>query len=231
MQLLGLAVDTARKPPPPYDTRMRTRMPAGLTGPRSLGILTGAAVMAVLVASCGGSSGNGPGVASLGTTTTVKATSSSAQGDPLKYSQCMRAHGVPDFPDPGAGGKLQISIHPGSDLDPQSAVFQAAQRACASLRPRPSAAQQQQAAAQALQFAQCMRAHGITNFPDPSTSGGGISIQIKGGTNLDPNSPLFQSAQNACQKYLPGKAQGGTSLNTTGGGKGSGSGGAVSVGG
>ena len=35
-----------------------------------------------------------------------------------KYLECMRANGIPDFPDPSGGG-LQIRISPGSDLNPQ----------------------------------------------------------------------------------------------------------------
>ena len=45
-----------------------------------------------------------------------------------------------------------------------------------------------------------MRTHGVTNFPDPSTSGGNIQI---GGPGLDPSSPTFQGAQKACAKYQP----------------------------
>ncbi len=47
-----------------------------------------------------------------------------------------------------------------------------------------------------------MRAHGISDFPDPSSGGG---IQISGGPNgdLNPSSPTFVAAQNACQKYSP----------------------------
>jgi hypothetical protein len=44
----------------------------------------------------------------------------------LKLSVCMRAHGVPNFPDPGPNG-LRI----GPNIDPRSPQFQAAQKACA----------------------------------------------------------------------------------------------------
>jgi hypothetical protein len=46
----------------------------------------------------------------------------------LKLAYCMRAHGVPKFPDPTSNG---IRISPSSGLDPQSPQFQAAQKACA----------------------------------------------------------------------------------------------------
>jgi hypothetical protein len=42
-------------------------------------------------------------------------------------------------------------------------------------------------------FAQCMRSHGVTTFPDP-TAGGGIELP----TNLNPQFPAFRSAQRAC---------------------------------
>jgi hypothetical protein len=48
----------------------------------------------------------------------------------LKYSKCMRDHGVKDFPDPNADGGLQIRVQPGSDLSPDSPVFKAADAAC-----------------------------------------------------------------------------------------------------
>src|SRR5205809_532426 len=55
--------------------------------------------------------------------------------------------------------------------------------------------------------------HGVHDFPDPTFSGGRISMRIKGGpgSDLDPNSPTFQAAQKACQSDLPGKLSGGPS--------------------
>jgi len=61
-----------------------------------------------------------------------------------------------------------------------------------------------------LAFSACMRSHGVSSFPDP-TSNGGISIQVQPGSGIDPNSPAFQSAQHACQSLLPaGKTSGGS---------------------
>ena len=60
--------------------------------------------------------------------------------------------------------------------------------------------------AQALKFSQCMRSHGITDFPDPqSQPGGGISISLHAspGSNLNPNGALFQAAQKACKGFAP----------------------------
>ena len=53
----------------------------------------------------------------------------------------------------------------------------------------------------ALEFARCMRAHGVSNFPDPRAGSGGIQIP----DNLNPQSPSFRSAQQACKQFLPEK--------------------------
>ena len=126
----------------------------------------------------------------------------------LKFSQCMRANGEPNFPDPNGQGVIQ-----GSGLNPQSAQFQAAQKKCAKdlgAGGAPSPAQQAQFQAKALAFSACMRAHGVPDFPDPQISGGHVQLKIHAGpgTGLDPSSPVFQKAQKDCQADLPGKAGG-----------------------
>jgi hypothetical protein len=54
----------------------------------------------------------------------------------------------------------------------------------------------------ALQFARCMRAHGVSSFPDPKPGSGGIRIP----DNVNPESPSFRSAQQACKQFLPIKS-------------------------
>ena len=51
-----------------------------------------------------------------------------------------------------------------------------------------------------IAFSKCMRANGVTNFPDPS-GGGGLNIS---GTGINPQAPAFKSAQTACSKLMPG---------------------------
>jgi len=172
----------------------------------------------LLASACGGTSPSAS-VARLGTTTTSRPAKGSSNADgngsPLAYAQCMRAHGVADFPDPNSQGGFTLQGGPNSDLSPNSSTFQQANEDCQRFTPTsglghgPSPAQVAQAQAQALKFSQCMRSHGLADFPDPvfhSGGGGGISISIKAGpgSDLTPNSPAFQSAQSACQKLLPG---------------------------
>jgi hypothetical protein len=49
----------------------------------------------------------------------------------LRFSACMRTHGVPNFPDPSfANGGIGIKIDPSTGIDPRAPRFQAAQKQC-----------------------------------------------------------------------------------------------------
>jgi hypothetical protein len=53
-----------------------------------------------------------------------------SQAQLVKFSQCMRANGVPDFPDPSNGG-LSFNRAGGGDLNPSNPVFRNASTLCA----------------------------------------------------------------------------------------------------
>jgi hypothetical protein len=189
--------------------------------------LAGAAAVAglgLLAASCGGSPSTN-GVAQLTTTSSSTTTGSSNTGSKAAnaraFSACMRKNGVPSFPDPNSRGGLTVNAGPGSGLNPNSPQFKHAQSVCSKYLPnggKVDPAAQAKALKAALKFSACMRAHGITRFPDPQTSGGGISLMLKRGSGLDPQSPQFKAAQRACQNELPGpKGGGGFSTQRSGG--------------
>ncbi|HKT00515.1 MAG TPA: hypothetical protein VJT31_13355 [Rugosimonospora sp.] len=71
-------------------------------------------------------------------------------------------------------------------------------RSSATPRPTTSVDTQQQM----LDFARCMRAHGV-NMDDPQANGGGIRIQAP--QSIDQNK--MQAATKACQQYLPNGGQ------------------------
>jgi hypothetical protein len=129
----------------------------------------------------------------------------------------MRKHGLTSFPDPNGQGV--ISIHSGMGIDPGSPAFRSARSVCDKLLPnggQPTPAQIAQRQQQMLAFSSCMRAHGLKDFPDPSN--GGLRIHDHPGSDLDPNNPTFQKAQQACQGHLPFKVQSGTAKAGGGGG-------------
>jgi hypothetical protein len=60
-------------------------------------------------------------------------------------------------------------------------------------------------------YARCMRSHGISDFPDPTTSpGGGVGIQVNGGpgSDLNKHNPRFKAANQACRSLEPGGTSG-----------------------
>ncbi|HWF25549.1 MAG TPA: hypothetical protein VG275_08885 [Solirubrobacteraceae bacterium] len=152
-------------------------------------------VLALALAACGSSASNN-----------TRGSSSNAQ---LALSMCMRAHGVPNYPDPtkGPGGEgFSISTSPGSDtltvdgITFSGPVFQAAEKTCklfgGGTAPPPISESQKIAQ---FHFAQCMRKHGVPNFPDPVfPASGGVERQSAPGLNR--NSPAVQHAAAICDK-------------------------------
>jgi hypothetical protein len=175
--------------------------------------------LALGVAACGGGSPNADSHSSNSvtshssdspTTTAPSALTGGSQPSTdvtskmLEFAQCMRSHGVSNFPDPSAtppsaspsGGMSYL----GDSFDPNTPTYEAASAACAKyanaspVTPAGAA----QVLAEQLRYAQCMRAHGVPDFPDPSPSGGSDIP-----SSIDQNSSAFQAAQNACKTLLP----------------------------
>ena len=53
----------------------------------------------------------------------------------LKYSQCMRSHGVPGFPVPGGSGQSPAPGKSAAAINPNSPQFKAASAACQHVLP------------------------------------------------------------------------------------------------
>lgn len=140
--------------------------------------------------------------------------SSGSSGTALQFADCMRSHGVQQFPDPGSSGGPAFG--PGSALK-SSPAFQSAQSKCNKLVPGggPSATAAPAASASdvhaALVWAQCLRKHGEPNFPDPSTTArAGLTfrgIVFPVGAEFNIQSPAFKQAQAACG-FGPGGGKG-----------------------
>lgn len=158
----------------------------------SIAIVLAAIGCGIALAGCGSSS-KPPGSGPAGT-------------QALRYANCMRANGEPRFPDPGSNGALP---------KPTAPAFRAAENACAKLQPvglhlhgppKPSAAELRAA----LAFTRCMRAHRISDFPDPLrtvpfvanlTLGPGEYFPLNSPTETQ--SPAFRQAAKACGLQLP----------------------------
>jgi hypothetical protein len=122
--------------------------------------------MVFLISACGSS-------APAGSSTSIDGGNNTAANAPkaVKFAECMRSNGISKFPDPGASGKFTIDgVVNGSSLDPNTPAFEQAISACRDLEPAgftgsERSPQQMQAA---LKFAQCIRANGVKDFPDPA---------------------------------------------------------------
>ena len=153
------------------------------------------AVAGVLAAGCSGGP-TGPGVAGASSASASASASATASGEAeaLQYAACMRSHGVPDFPDPTVqNGSVGFSITAGDGVDQNSPQYQSARQACSSLRGGGTANSGSGNLAKELKFAQCMRSHGVPDFPDPNKNGG-----FSGTSTINPSSPTFQNAQSTC---------------------------------
>jgi hypothetical protein len=143
-----------------------------------LASLVAAVVLGLAACGSGASSSNAGGTSgSDGGTASTKP----AAAKLLEFARCMRAHGLPGFPDPvpapggGAASAACKAFSPSGNLTP---------------------AQQVAANAKALKYSQCMRSHGIGSYPDPDGHG---TIKVAAGPGIDPTSPRFQQAEHACQ--------------------------------
>jgi hypothetical protein len=167
--------------------------------------VAGAVALGVTVAGCSGGSMTPTAAGSQSTTTAAPAGGSRSSGatalaEAVAYSQCIRSHGVPSFPDPvqtpsGGYGYRTVGI------DPNSAAFQGALQACKGLpSPWNSTGQQLSAAQQQawLNWAQCIRAQGLPDFPDPTFSGSEVHD-----SGVASSSPQMQQAVNACKSRRP----------------------------
>jgi hypothetical protein len=152
------------------------------------------AVLPVVLAAAASSAG-------CGSAANPPAASSQASAA-VAFSQCMRAHGVQRYPDPGSDGALpKESVQ---QLGVSVSRFAAAQSACRHLLPNggspPTPAEVQQVRAEALLFARCVRAHGVPGFPDPASDG---RIPDPSTVGIDQGSPAFEAANRTCGKYRP----------------------------
>lgn len=120
----------------------------------------------------------------------------------LAFAKCMREGGI-NVSDPGSGdGPRRVRIE--GRVSPQT--IQRVTRECRDKTgggPRElSPEERQEFRDKAVKFAQCMRRNGV-NVPDPSADGGIVVMRRARGASVNPDSPAFRRAQEACEKLLP----------------------------
>ena len=158
----------------------------------ALGLIT-------LSAGCGANAPTGTGTA--GGTVDRNVT---AQGKGVKFAECMRNNGVSDFPDPDAKGEFAygVSVTP--------AAFKKAVDACKDLQPPGSLSSKrtpkQQSAS--LSFADCIRNHGVKDFPDPVNGEPAINTYKIPSSNRPGGMTILNAAIQKCRSALDEAAGG-----------------------
>lgn len=169
--------------------------------------LCAAVAVTALLTACGSSP------TSTGTTGSSSAGGSnsqaggSANSQQVAYSQCVRSHGVPSFPDPPSTGKLVIPS--AQQLGVSDSQLQAAENACQALRANsgggpPTQALLEQQWSDMAKFTQCMRSHGVPNWPDPTRYPSNpqrptFELRAHG---IDANSPQVTAKMSQCETIL-----------------------------
>jgi hypothetical protein len=121
-----------------------------------------------------------------------------------QFAQCVRGHGQPDFPDPTIDAQGHPQLPDGVQKPPNEII-----QACASILDqlpasiRPNTVQNDPAMMR--RFAQCMRDHGIDDWPDPNAQGDfPFPPSLAGSMKTGPRWPQIQAAWNGpCRQYDP----------------------------
>jgi hypothetical protein len=164
-----------------------------------------AGLIGLISAGCGSNASSESGTASsTGTASSGANTNLTARDKAVKFAECIRAHGVSDFPDPDAKNQFQygVSVSP--------AVWKQATTACKDLQPPGTLSSKrtpkQQSAS--LRFAQCVRDHGVKDFPDPVNGEPVIDTYKIPSSNKPGGMTILNAATQKCGSVL-GQAGGG----------------------
>lgn len=127
---------------------------------------------------------------------------SSTLSQAVRFSACMREHGIRAFPDPDASGELTIDgVLNGSSLDPDGPAWKRAVSACKDLQPSGFTGRKRTADEQepALAFAQCIRDHGVKDFPDPTADGPLVDTNRIPSSGTDAGMNILNAAMQQCR--------------------------------
>ncbi len=166
---------------------------------RPLAALATATLVSLVLTGCSsGSEDTTAGDSSTGTT----------RDEAVKFSTCMRENGVKEFPDPDSSGQLTLDgVVNGSAIDPDGPAWKKAIGECKSLQPAGFTGRKRNAQAQseALEFAQCIRDHGVKDFPDPVAGEPLVNTNNIPSANEKGGMTILNAAMHTCGKLYAGK--------------------------
>jgi hypothetical protein len=199
---------------PPARIMRRPRRPCPPTARTATAVIATAALVLLAAACSGGPSSTGSGGSSAG--------GSAGSPSAIAYSACMRSQGVPNYPDPDSSGQLPKGD--AQQFGVSTSQYQAAQQACQHLLPTGGSLHQQEyqcmqdsdcppALVQQMltadrKLAQCMRSHGVPNFPDPTTDSNGpvFNITNAGISDAASHTSQFAAKLDECSRLVGANA-------------------------
>ncbi len=133
-------------------------------------------------------------------------TSSASQETPAQIwhevVQCARTHGDPNFPDPTIDSQGRATFPPGTQK-PSAATMQACQSIYNRLPPSARGIDSVDIQME-IRFAQCMRAQGLTDWPDPNPDGSyPLPADLRTTSKSGPVWDRIRAAWDACRAYNP----------------------------
>jgi hypothetical protein len=171
---------------------------------RKLRPLVALGLVGLITAGCGSSASSKTGATSTGTASSGANTKLTARDKAVKFAECIRAHGVSDFPDPDAKNQFQYGV------SVSLAVWKQATTACKDLQPPGTLSGKRTPKEQSasLRFAQCVRDHGVKDFPDPVNGEPLINTYKIPSSNKPGGMTILNAATQKCGSVL-GQAAGG----------------------
>jgi hypothetical protein len=131
-------------------------------------------------------------------------TPSAGTADGREFARCVRAEGV-EMPDPGPDGMIGLPAVPAGD-EAAAQKMDAAMEKCREFLPdggeppKPSP----EDLAKALEYAKCVREHGLPDFPDPDPETGGFRLKPGQANDMKDLGKASESCQQFGAGVMPG---------------------------
>ena len=162
------------------------------------------ALVALISAGCGSNAPSETSTAGSTSTSSGAGKKLTKQEKAVKFAECMRANGVPHFPDPDPKGETNFGV------DVTREVWLKAVDACKALKPPGALSSKRTRKEQSasLRFAQCVRDHGVKDFPDPVNGEPLIDTYKIPSSNKPGGMTILNAATNECGAVLKSAAGG-----------------------
>jgi hypothetical protein len=175
---------------------------------RPLAALALVALISLSSAGCGSNAPSETGAASSSSTASSSGTGGTkkltARDKAVKFAECIRAHGVSDFPDPNEKNQFEYGV------SVSGPVWNKATTACKDLQPPGTLSgkrtPKQQSAS--LRFAQCVRDNGVKDFPDPVNGEPLVNTYKIPSSNKPGGMAILNAAMHKCGSVLKEAAGG-----------------------